>query len=88
MHRQFPILLIGLSSVGKTYIGHFLSKQHRTDFSATNGCAAYKFIYNNNIVRLTEIGGSNDIRDIWHVYFKNVSFCIINKHIHFSICRL
>lgn len=72
----FPILLLGLNGAGKTEIAHKICKTDRNDYCPTKGCAAYEFTINSFKVKLSEIGGDINIRQIWHYYFY-MSFGVI-----------
>lgn len=66
------MLLIGTDGSGKTEIGHSLNAESRIDFGPTKGVHIYNVNSKGHNVKLTEIGGSDSVRDIWPHYFNDV----------------
>lgn len=73
MCRPISILLLGTGNSGKTEIGYSLSGQPRLDFGSTKGVHIYNMNAKCQHIRLTEIGGSDAVRDIWPHYYNDVS---------------
>lgn len=72
MCRPISILLLGTGNSGKTEIGYSLSGQPRLDFGSTKGVHIYNMNARCQQIRLTEIGGSDAVRDIWPYYYNDV----------------
>lgn len=73
---ELNILLLGLDAAGKTELVAVLSHTERIDFSPTVGCRSDRLHYDGRAVRLTELGGARDVRDIWHHYFADAHAAI------------
>lgn len=67
------MLLLGTGNSGKTEIGYSLSGQPRLDFGSTKGVHIFNVHSRWQHIRLTEIGGSDAVRDIWPHYYNDVS---------------
>lgn len=67
------MLLLGTEGVGKTEVGHALSDVPRIDFGPTKGVHVYNVNTRCQHVKLTEIGGSDSVRDIWPHYYNDVN---------------
>lgn len=82
--RPISILLLGTGSSGKTEIGYTLSGQIRIEFGSTKGVHIFNVHSRSQHVRLTEIGGSDSVRDIWPHYYNDVSnrFCRLKFEFH------
>lgn len=62
--------MLGLSGAGKTQIAHKICKLKRKDHLPTNlGCNFYEVTIKNTIVKINELGGDANIREIWYHYF-------------------
>lgn len=72
-YRPISVLLLGTESVGKTEVGHALSGIPRVDFGPTKGVHVYNVNTGCQHVKLTEIGGSDSVRDIWPHYYNDVN---------------
>lgn len=78
LNRPISVLLIGTESSGKTEIGHALSGEPRIDFGPTKGAHVFNVDSKSQHIKVTEIGGSDSVRDIWPHYYNDVSknsFC-------------
>lgn len=71
--KKLKLLLLGLVGSGKTEIAHYLSKTKRLDYDSTNGVHNYSMMVMETLCSLTEIGGNEDIQNIWHHYYAGVS---------------
>lgn len=72
--RPISILLLGTGDAGKTEIGYSLSGQPRLDFGTTKGVHVFNVSSSCQHIRLTEIGGSDSVRDIWPHYYNDVNY--------------
>lgn len=67
------MLLLGSEGSGKTEIGHVFSHEPRIDFTSTKGARVFNVHSKSQRIKLTEIGGSDSVRDIWPHYYNDVS---------------
>ncbi|XP_019894974.2 ADP-ribosylation factor-like protein 15 [Musca domestica] len=67
--KKLKFLLLGLAGSGKTEIGHYLMEKQRLDYESTNGAHNYSMKCGNAQCSITEIGGNDDIQNIWHHYY-------------------
>lgn len=72
-NRPISVLMIGIESSGKTEIGHVLSGEPRIDFGPTKGAHVFNVDSKSQHIKVTEIGGSDSVRDIWPHYYNDVS---------------
>lgn len=72
MRRPISVLVLGSEGVGKTEVGHALSGIPRIDFTSTKGVHVYNVNSKYQHIKLTEIGGSDSVRDIWPHYYNDV----------------
>ncbi|XP_031625813.1 ADP-ribosylation factor 1-like isoform X2 [Contarinia nasturtii] len=70
------VLLLGTENAGKTEVGHALSTLPRIDFGPTKGVHVFNVNSKFQHIKLTEVGGSDSVRDIWPHYY-NDAFGII-----------
>ncbi|XP_035890778.1 ADP-ribosylation factor-like protein 13A [Anopheles stephensi] len=83
------ILVLGLENSGKTEISFKICRQKRGDYASTKGCRLFETVIADTDVKLIEIGGGSDLRDIWKYYFLDalaVIFVIDASNIH-NICE-
>jgi ADP-ribosylation factor-like protein 13B len=70
--RTIPILLIGLDNSGKTKIGTILTKEHSKyeEYEPTQGSRYFELAnYKQHCIKITELGGTEDLRKIWKYYY-------------------
>lgn len=72
LKRPISVLLLGAEGAGKTEVGHALSGSPRIDFGSTKGVHVYNVNAKYQHIKLTEIGGSDSVRDIWPHYYNDV----------------
>ncbi|XP_058821199.1 ADP-ribosylation factor-like protein 13B isoform X2 [Topomyia yanbarensis] len=70
--NTLQLLIVGLENVGKTEIAHKICGTDRTEFLQTKGCRVFNSSIEGAHVRLTEVGGAPEFRDIWKYYFLDV----------------
>uniref|UniRef100_A0A182RBX0 ADP-ribosylation factor-like protein 13B n=1 Tax=Anopheles funestus TaxID=62324 RepID=A0A182RBX0_ANOFN len=83
------ILVLGIENSGKTEIAFKICHQKRSDYAATKGCRLFETVIADTDIKLIEIGGGSDLRDIWKYYFLDalaVIFVIDASNIH-NICE-
>lgn len=66
--------MLGTGGSGKTELGYALSGQPRIDFGSTKGAHVFNVNTKCQHIKLTEIGGSDSVRDIWPHYYNDVRF--------------
>lgn len=69
---ELNLLLLGLDAAGKTELVSLLTHTERIDFTPTVGCRSDRVQLPGPpaaTLRLTELGGARDVRDIWHHYY-------------------
>lgn len=80
--QRIRLLLLGQMNSGKTEVAHRLLNSKRQDYMSTNGVRNYTMDKITDLpspasripCSLTEIGGNDDMQQIWHYYY--VSVCI------------
>ncbi|XP_058055834.1 ADP-ribosylation factor-like protein 13B [Anopheles bellator] len=83
------ILVLGIENAGKTEIAFKVCHRKRGDFAPTKGCRLFETVIADTDVKLIEIGGGSDLRDIWKYYFLDalaVIFVIDASNIN-NICE-
>ncbi|XP_052890197.1 ADP-ribosylation factor-like protein 13A [Anopheles moucheti] len=83
------ILVLGIENSGKTEIAFKICHQKRGDYASTKGCRLFETVISETEIKLIEIGGGSDLRDIWKYYFLDalaVIFVIDASNIH-NICE-
>nr|XP_040230415.2 ADP-ribosylation factor-like protein 13B [Anopheles coluzzii] len=83
------ILVLGIENSGKTEISFKICHQKRGDYASTKGCRLFETVIADTEIKLIEIGGGSDLRDIWKYYFLDalaVIFVIDASNIH-NICE-
>uniref|UniRef100_A0A182K0W5 ADP-ribosylation factor-like protein 13B n=1 Tax=Anopheles christyi TaxID=43041 RepID=A0A182K0W5_9DIPT len=83
------ILVLGIENSGKTEIAFKICHQKRSDYASTKGCRLFETVIADTDIKLIEIGGGSDLRDIWKYYFLDalaVIFVIDASNIH-NICE-
>ncbi|XP_053671724.1 ADP-ribosylation factor-like protein 2 [Anopheles nili] len=83
------ILVLGIENSGKTEIAFKICNKKRSDYAPTKGCRLFETAIADTDVKLIEIGGGSDLRDIWKYYFLDamaVIFVIDASNIH-NICE-
>ncbi|XP_049529541.1 ADP-ribosylation factor-like protein 13B [Anopheles darlingi] len=63
------ILVLGIESAGKTEVALKICHRKRGDHGPTKGCHLYETAIADSDIKLIEIGGGSDLRDIWKYYF-------------------
>lgn len=71
--REISVLLLGTDNAGKTEIGHILSNLPRIECGSTKGVHVFNVNSKSQHIKLTEIGGSDSVRDIWPYYYNDVN---------------
>lgn len=66
------MLLLGTGGSGKTELGYALSGEPRIEFGSTKGVHIFNVNSMGQPIKLTEIGGSDCVRDIWPHYYNDV----------------
>ncbi|XP_050082182.1 ADP-ribosylation factor-like protein 13B [Anopheles aquasalis] len=63
------ILVLGIENAGKTEVALKICHRKRGDHGPTKGCRLYETVIADSEIKLIEIGGGSDLRDIWKYYF-------------------
>uniref|UniRef100_A0A182Q1B1 ADP-ribosylation factor-like protein 13B n=1 Tax=Anopheles farauti TaxID=69004 RepID=A0A182Q1B1_9DIPT len=87
--EALSILVLGIENSGKTEIAFKICHRKRGDYAPTKGCRLFETVIADTDIKLIEIGGGSDLRDIWKYYFLDalaVIFVIDASNIH-NICE-
>ncbi|KFB35441.1 hypothetical protein ZHAS_00002139 [Anopheles sinensis] len=88
-NEALSLLVLGIENSGKTEVSFKICRRKRTDYGPTKGCRLFETVIAETDVKLIEIGGGSDLRDIWKYYFLDalaVIFVIDASNIH-NICE-
>lgn len=74
--QRICLLLLGQMNSGKTEVAHRLLNIKRQNYMSTNGVRSYTMDLPSSAFRtpclLTEIGGNEEMQQIWHYYYGKV----------------